>query len=190
MTLRTVLLSRAAVALAATSLVAGCSGPAAGSGSAPNASASANAAAGAAMRAVATCLRSHGYPNAPDPVQDAEGNWGFADAPPGSMPERSDVVPACDDMARRAKNLSRNSDRDRVSAADMAKLRAYAACVRRHGVPDWPDPAARGHFELPQRLQPPQGEAIWRTADEACKSVLGGVDVAIADPAGSRGGRK
>jgi hypothetical protein len=187
-----VLLSRAAVALAATSLVvAGCSeAGGGGAGATPNASASADAAAGAAMRAVAACLRSHGYPNAPDPVQDPEGNWGFAEAPPGSMPERSDVVPACDDMARRAKSLARKSDRDPVSSADMAKLRAYSACVRRHGVPDWPDPVARGHFELPQRLLPPHGEAIWRTADEACKSVLGEVDVAIADPAGGRGGGK
>jgi hypothetical protein len=188
MTLRTVLLSRAAVALAATSLIAGCSDPA-GAGSTPNASASADAAAGAAMRAVATCLRSHGYPNAPDPVQDADGNWGFADAPPGSMPERNVPTP-CDDLARTAKSQARKSDRDRVSAADMAKLRAYAACIRRHGVADWPDPSARGDFEVPPRLLPPQGEAVWKPADEACHSVLGEVDLAIAHPVGSGGGGK
>jgi hypothetical protein len=186
MTNPTVVLTRVAIALAAASLVAGCGGPA-GSGAAPNASASADAAASAALREVANCLRSHGYPNVPDPVQDSEGNWGFHDAPPGSMPGRGVSTP-CDDLARNAKNLSRGKDPERASAADMSKLRAYAACMRKNGVADWPDPSPRGDFEVPTRLQPPQGEAIWRPADEKCHSVLGEVDVSIAQPVGAGGG--
>jgi hypothetical protein len=137
------------------------------------------------MRAVAACLRSHGYPNAPDPVQDAHGNWGFPDAAAGAMPSRTTVTP-CDGLARRAKSLGRSRDQERVSAADLAKLRAYAACVRRHGVADWPDPSAQGDFVVPPRLEPPQGEAVTREADKACESVLGGVDVRILHSGGSK----
>jgi hypothetical protein len=186
MTNPTVVLTRVAIALAAASLVAGCSGPAAGTGATPNASASAEAAAGTAMREVAKCLRSHGYPNAPDPVQDSEGNWGFHDAPPGSMPGRGVSTP-CDDLARTAKNLSRGDDKERASAADMSKLRAYAACMRKNGVADWPDPGPGGDFEVPARLRPPHGEAIWQPVDEKCHAVRGEVDLSIALPAGSGG---
>lgn len=31
-------------------------------------------------------------------------------------------------------------------AADLAKLREFAACMRHNGFPDWPDPNASGNF--------------------------------------------
>ncbi len=141
MTLRTMTLTRAAIALAAISLASACStgGP---DSTEATSDASASADAGAAMRAVAACLRSNGYPNAPDPVQDDEGRWGFPDAPAGSMPNRTTKTP-CDDLGRRAKSLDRGRDPEQVSAADLVKLRAYAVCVRRNGIADWPDPSAR-----------------------------------------------
>jgi hypothetical protein len=178
MTPRTVVLSQAAMALAAVALVTGCSAGKAGSDTAstPNASASASARVGQAWRAVTTCMRSHGYPNFPDAVVDREGNWTWASPPPRRP------APACDNLARTAKSLARPEDKDRVSAADLAKLRQYAVCMRRQGLADWPDPGSRGSFSLPSRLLPPAGEALVRPADRVCTKLLKGAKVTIDAP--------
>jgi hypothetical protein len=144
--------SLAAVAAVIAMSVSGCSsGP--GDGGSPSATASSGAgAAAAAIRAVSTCMRSHGYPNFPDPVQDSEGRWGF---PPST--DNMQVTGACADVVRAAKAASPNQDREKVDAATLAKLRRFSTCMRQHGVADWPDPTASGTFKLPPRLRPPAG---------------------------------
>jgi hypothetical protein len=119
----------------------------------------------AAMLQVAQCLRSHGHPDFPDPVQDKDGNWTFPGS--GNIP----VVPACASLERQVKR--RIIAENRPSAADMAKLRRVAACMRAHGVPDWPDPEeVEGTFPLPPRLQPqsmrPENNPMMRAAYDAC----------------------
>jgi hypothetical protein len=176
-----VVLARAVVALAAMSLLAGCSGRDGGS---PTPSASPSVSEVQALRAVSTCMRAHGYPNFPDPVQSA-GVWGWPDTP--GLPDRTTNTP-CDNLVRRAKSMARGKDEERVTAAGLAKLRRYSACIRQHGVADWPDPTTRGDFVLPQRLQPPQGETVLKAPDEACAPQLGGLDVRIVS-AGSKGNK-
>jgi hypothetical protein len=155
---RQAILAGAAVLL----LVTGCggSGPDSSAGTATTAAAT-NVA--ASMRAVSACLRTHGYPNFPDPVQDDQGNWSWPPSVDGMH-----VSTGCDDLVRRAKSLNRKADPEKVSSADLAKLRAYAACIRQHGLADWPDPRSDGSFLVPQRLSPPQGDALVRPAAQAC----------------------
>jgi hypothetical protein len=116
-----------------------------------------------ALLQVAACFRSHGYPNFPDPVQDKDGQWIFPDS--AGNPQAS----ACDALKRQNKQRQRQ---ERPSAADMAKLRQVARCMREHGVPDWPDPYEDGSFLLPPRLQPqdmhPENNATMRAAYDAC----------------------
>jgi len=173
---RTAGLSLAAVTLTAVALVTGCTGGL-GAGGAPSPSASAPANQVVAMRAASACLRSHGYPGFPDPVQDQSGNWGWPDSAP-----KTRATP-CDDLTRRAKSLGRPRDKQKVSAADLATLRRYSACMREHGLPDWPDPTTVGVFKLPTRLQPPAGEPLIRPADRACAKLLGRVGVTVDRPA-------
>ena len=56
-------------------------------------------------------------------------------------------------------------------------LLAYAACMRGHGLPDWPDPTPSGTFKLPPRLRPVAGQGkraatVFDVQDRACRNVL------------------
>jgi hypothetical protein len=152
---------------AAIALVAGCGGGSGGAGGRPTASPTPNEA--AAFLAVARCMRAHGYPNFPDPIQDPEsGRWGW---PESGVPRRTNST-ACDPLVRQAKSLGRRKDSEKVSAADMVKLRAYARCLRQQGVSDWPDPDSTGAFSLPARLSGENGMNLVRTQDRACKKYV------------------
>lgn len=39
------------------------------------------------------------------------------------------------------------------SAEDIEKLRQHSACIREHGVPEWPDPDAEGNIRFPDDQQ-------------------------------------
>jgi len=146
---------------AAAVLLTGCGGGSGGNAAqSPSPSASD---ARAAMLAVSQCMRANGYPNFPDPVQDSQGRWGF----PDSVPRRTNAT-RCDALVRRAKSLNRGKDQERVSAADMGKLRQYSACMRQQGVTDWPDPTPTGAFKLPSRLEGPSGRRLIEAQDRAC----------------------
>ncbi|GAA0225249.1 hypothetical protein GCM10009527_022070 [Actinomadura nitritigenes] len=122
-------------------LLAGCGGH----GTPAKSSASPNAGTGDALRRLAQCARANGQPNFPDPVQNSDGTWGF---PPSGGGQR--LPEACASLKAQAGQQSRPSP---VSSADLARLRQYAACLRRSGLPDWPDPDSDGAFTLPPRLQ-------------------------------------
>ena len=109
-------------------LLAGCGGH----GTPAKSSASPNAGTGDALRRLAQCARANGQPNFPDPVQNSDGTWGF---PPSGGGQR--LPEACASLKAQAGQQSRPSP---VSSADLARLRQYAACLRRSGLPDWPDP--------------------------------------------------
>lgn len=179
MTLRKVLVAWCA----ATALVAGCGGSG-GSGSGhPSASPTPNEA--AAFRAVSRCMRANGYPNFPDPIQDKDGHWKW---PNTGLPRRTDVT-RCDSLVRQAKSLRVKGDSQRVSAADMVKLREYARCMRQQGVSDWPDPDPTGAFPVPARLSGENGRNLVRVQDRACqKYVPSDGHIRIRQP-GSAGGK-
>jgi hypothetical protein len=48
---------------------------------------------------------------------------------------------------------------------------AYAACMRSHGLPDFPDPDSSGGFPLPSDIDP--GSPRYQTAANACKAYAG-----------------
>lgn len=107
---------------------------------------SSSAAGGAGMRRLAQCIRAHGQPNLPDPVQQEDGSWAF----PATGPDKQKLPEACASLKMLARNDARPSP---PTAAQMVKLRQFAACLRRNGFPDWPDPDANGVFPIPARLQ-------------------------------------
>jgi len=47
----------------------------------------------------------------------------------------------------------------------------YAACMRSHGLPDFPDPDSSGGFAMPQNIDP--NSAQYQTAANACKAYAG-----------------
>jgi len=173
--MRTRSLVTAAVAVAA--LLSGCTDGPGGAETSPTPSSDA----AAAVRAVSQCMRSHGYPNFPDPVQDARGTWGFPPSVDGMR-----VTNECTQTVREAKAATRDQDREKVDAATLAKLRQYATCMRRNGLPDWPDPTEFGTFKLPPSLRPAPGQsrdagqARFSAQDRACHSFIpAGVGVSV-----------
>jgi hypothetical protein len=173
---RTLVLTQAAVTLGTLVAITGCT---TGSGS-PTSSASAPADQARAMRAVATCLRSHGYPSFPDPIQYQDGSWGF----PDSAPKIGRT--ACDNLAKNAKSMGRPRDSDRERTVDLVKLRQYSVCMRQHGLADWPDPTPSGTFRLPTRLNGPGARQLLQPPDTACRNLLKGAHVSIDSGSGGK----
>ncbi|HTJ34660.1 MAG TPA: hypothetical protein VL738_15650 [Dactylosporangium sp.] len=104
------------------------------------------------------CVRANGYPDYPDPQENEHGDWVI----PASAPQVD--VQACATLFLQAKQLTGQAQLP--SAEEMAKRRQFAACVRQHGVPTFPDPNEEGSFELSEqdRANPKLNEAR-----EACK---------------------
>ena len=132
----------------------------------------------AALLKVARCYRTHGYPIFPDPIE-INGRWGF----PDSAPRFRRDPPACLPLARSAKSLNAEKG-PKVSAADIAKLRSFARCMRQHGVADWPDPDAKGAFDLPARLRGANGKPRLLSQTRACRQYLPSKGILV--PAGSQ----
>ena len=117
----------------------------------------------AAYTQLAACLRTNGQANFPDPVQDAQGNWGF----PASV-GKPNVPAACEALYRQTRSTNESIAGKPPSVVDMTTLRAFATCMRQNGLYDWPDPTSDGHFALPGRYAPPAGNELIKAPLRAC----------------------
>jgi hypothetical protein len=88
----------------------------------------------------ADCMRSHGVPNFPDP-----GSGGGIEISPGSGVDPAS--PAFQSAQRGCKKLlpggGPKGSPPPPSASDVRAALAWAQCVRKHGVPNFPDPSTR-----------------------------------------------
>jgi hypothetical protein len=88
-------------------------------------------------------MRSHGVPSFPDPQPVAGGGMRLTiDRRHGvdpSTPQFKAAQKACEKLLPGGKGGASTT-----SAADQAKLLAFAACMRAHGLPDFPDPQTSG----------------------------------------------
>jgi hypothetical protein len=147
-----------AVVGAAMMALTACDGGTSGAQATASPTASIAADSRAAWLDLARCMRTNGSPNYPDPVQNDRGVWNI---PPGA----NDPIPAaCDQLFRKAKQATNAAGGP--SAEEMTKLRRYAACMREHGLRNFPDPDEDGNFG-PEAQQ--EADSTYRTAHEACK---------------------
>lgn len=170
----------AAAAGACAAVVAGCgSGGHAASHTTP--SGTSNAQTQAILRELTQCIRQHGVPNFPDMTYDQR--TGKVQVPPGTRKPPQNTMDACRSIASRlpAEGMDRPA-----TAAEMAKLRELSQCMRRHGLPDWPDPNANGAFPLPPRLRQ-GGKVMMRTQLQACRQYFPAGGIQSAEGAGSGG---
>jgi hypothetical protein len=125
-------------------------------------------------RQLAQCIRDHGVPGLPDPnvengrlilpsgatdnVPDAQGN--------AAMAACQSIV---DQLPASALGDKGDASRAPVSAADLAKMRRWAQCMRDHGISDFPDPRADGVFDLAgtSLANDPKSQRM-RDANDAC----------------------
>jgi hypothetical protein len=104
-------------------------------------SASAAAAATPDAMKFAQCMRAHGVPDFPDPV---DGGFHIDNTTPGSdlddsSPQFITAYAACKALSPEGRAAGGT-----VDPQLQAKALAYAACIRLHGVPNYPDPVFVG----------------------------------------------
>ena len=111
-----------------------------------------------AALAFAQCVRDNGYAEFPDP--DADGGFKFLIEKGGQERFRK-ATEACRDLAPEG---MRDED---VSPEQIDALIKLSQCVRENGVPDFPDPDAKGGYDL-SALGLAPGDARLETAMKAC----------------------
>lgn len=174
----TIMAAASALAL----LAAGCSGE--GSRSAANVASSTNAAPTttnngtttvqigslAGALAFARCMRSHGIPNFPDPTS----NGVFDKSKLRQLDLSVSRVRAIEDRSCRYDFVPSGPVQGQtITPADQADYVRAAACIRRHGFPDFPDPTFQnGHvrFNIPSSIDTNSPEA--KSAARTCAKLI------------------
>jgi hypothetical protein len=133
----------AASALASVALVAaGCGGdsPSSGVAQAPTTSTatepSENGDSGGGEFAFAACMRSHGVPDFPDPKQTSKGV--IVSIPDDDSPQFRSALKSCRSLLPDGGVPSPGEQ-----AQEREELLEFAACMRKNGMPDFPDPIFR-----------------------------------------------
>jgi hypothetical protein len=122
--------------------------------------------------AYAKCIRAHGIPNYPDP--NSQGEFVIANGQSNPVAQVSNsvinaAVTACASLAPPsiADGPSQNPS---GGAGDVSSALKFAKCMRSHGEPDFPDPAANGSITLPQGMDPESTQ--FQNAQQACQSLM------------------
>jgi hypothetical protein len=83
-------------------------------------------------------------------------------------------IPQCKPIMEQIQAANGHQERSQEppSAADLAKLREFAQCIREHGIPEWPDPKADGSFPVVGTPLEHEGRSErFMTALDACKNI-------------------
>jgi len=115
--------------------------------------------------AFAACMRSHGVPDFPDPRQTSTGV--IVTLPDDDSPRFRSAYKGC---RRLLPNGGAPSPAEQVQ--EQSELLKFAACMRSHGVPDFPDPTfSRGRSGFPPaRIN--RGSPRFGAAKRACAGVV------------------
>jgi hypothetical protein len=156
------------------------SGAAASSGgSASGAGGSQGSSASQQSQAVAysACVRAHGVPNFPDPKISTNGNE--VQVAIGINPSISDnphfksAQQACSKLLPGGGPGSGSNHQ--ISPQEQSQYLKAAACIRSHGIPNFPDPTfSGGGVHLPRTAGIDLHSPQVRAAEEACQSLIPG----------------
>lgn len=128
--------ARSLVAVTAPLLVLACGGPQ------PHPPAATGSAAASAWHRYAQCVRDHGVTAMPDPTVDDRGHAAF----PSDAPRVPDAV------TQQCGSILDGLPTQPTTSVDVATRIRFAQCMRQQGIADFPDPDARGRFQLPPSL--------------------------------------
>jgi hypothetical protein len=152
-------------AAAAAVLVAGCGGASQPTSSAGQTGKPSDPAAD--VLAFANCMHSHGLPSYPVPQISESADHVLVRISPGTLdansPEFKSASRVCGHFLPGGTAPARPSPQDQV-----LDLR-FAACMRTHGIPSFPDPDHDGVFTLPDAID--QQSPQFQRATKACASV-------------------
>ena len=144
-----------------------------GGGSAPSGGATLRMKGGPGLAQFASCMRSHGEPNFPDPNAQGVLSISSSSGIDPSTPQFQSAQRAC------SKYLPNGGQPP--SPAQQAKMQQqalrFSACMRSHGVPNFPDPQF-GNGKIGIRIGPGSGidprSPQFQAAQKACQSELPG----------------
>ncbi|HEY1915792.1 MAG TPA: hypothetical protein VGH27_09470 [Streptosporangiaceae bacterium] len=89
--------------------------------------------------AYAQCIRSHGAPEFPDPVQDQFGGWVFLSTPGSGV--TGPGVPVAENACK-ALEPPQNGLTPQEQQEALAQALKHTNCMRAHGITNFPDPVA------------------------------------------------
>ena len=180
----------AIIATAVLALLAACGGSPSSAGSSGSPSAEGSASSPSAV-AYSRCIRSHGVPNFPDPGSSGQIPKGSAQQFRVSTSQLQAAQTACQDQLPTTGSFQQQAQQC-VLAGDcppavvqrmLTSGRRFAACMRSHRVPNWPDPtidtgAHQGvpFFDLSKEGIDDHSPQISSRIAE-CSSLTGGVSV-------------
>jgi hypothetical protein len=129
--------------------------------------------------AFSQCMRAHGVTDFPDPQSSSGGTVIQINGGSSTLDPSSSVFQAAQTACKKYSPVNGPNGKA-PSANDRQALLAFAACMRTHGVPDFPDPnfSGGGDFsgtsgsgnEPPADMRPDSPQ--FQTAYQACKSKL------------------
>jgi hypothetical protein len=118
--------------------------------------------------AYAQCIRAHGVPDYPDP--NSQGQFVIPNggsAPPSvSAAVASAAAQACQKLLPPAMAQGPS----KTSPGSNTQALKFSRCMRSHGEPDFPDPAANGSFTLPSGMNAESPQ--FQNAEKACQSLM------------------
>ena len=158
-----------AVLVAAAVAVAGCSGSSSSAGSrattGTGAGAGATSTGSARLAQFAQCMRAHGVTDFPDAT--AQGTFNL----PQGMTTEPQFAPA--DQSCKSLAPPGSLSQQAPTTAELNKAAKFAACMRRKGEPDFPDPAPNGRFQLNGGANPVDPNAPqFKSAMNQCHPLL------------------
>jgi hypothetical protein len=123
----------------------------------------------------AQCMRSHGLPHFLDPkVTQSPQGAGVSQGVPASVGQ-SPAFASAQHACAKLQPAGAQGPSQPATAAQHAQDVTFAACVRKHGVPNMPDPAPSGVFNLPPQIN--QNSPAFMAAVKGC--VVNGMSLSL-----------
>ena len=117
--------------------------------------------------AFASCMRSHGVPNWPDP--NSSGVFDKTKLSSQQLGASSSRVQAAQSACQHL--LPNGGSGPNPAQVQQVKAQAlrFSRCVRSHGLPSFPDPASDGRIPDPASVGIDQGSPKFQAANQACR---------------------
>jgi hypothetical protein len=125
--------------------------------------------------AYAQCMRSHGVPNFPDPQISHNGNEvNVKLALPASAARGNPKFQPAQEACRKLLPGGGPVNQPVVSPAEQSQYLKAAACIRSHGIPNFPDPTFSGGGVHIAHQGLNESSPVFKAAVHACESLIPG----------------
>jgi hypothetical protein len=128
------------------------------------------------LLATSQCMRAHGVPNFPDPTKGPGGEGLSINATPGSSTIAVNGItfsgPAFQAAAKTCKFQS-SGGRPPISEGQKLAALHFAQCMRKRGVPDYPDPTFPASGGITRANQPRESGPAVKHAAATCNKATG-----------------